>query len=451
MKNRIRQSIFTGLLFGLLFSAGAAYSQCTTAVMPDNPEMKAKAEESKVLYEDAIRSGQQAELKKAVAPYNWMLTNVPNHHISLYIQGIELFDKLATLEKDPARKKVYVDSLMIIYDLRVKNCGDEASVTNRKAISFLKFNANAQPAETLALLDKALELNGNNLLDATFLPYMQVIRLNYVNLKNMTDDQVLQRYDKLVAAIDAKIQNLQSQGKSVEKLQKIKADMEKVLLDTIKITCDIVRTKYVPKFQANPNDIDIAKKIFTFMLKEKCTDDPAWLAAAERIHQVPEEKSCGLAKNLGIIYLSKDQLDKAEGYLKEAQTLCNTEASDKGEILMYLGGIAAKRGSRSGARDLYRQAQQADPGLTKQVSEKIGDLYFQSYESCKQLVSKVEDRLVFLIAYDYYAKAGDKAKMAAAKENFPSKEEIFTENITSGSSATVKCWINESTTIRTRD
>jgi hypothetical protein len=450
MKNKIRQSIFTGLLFGLLISAGAAYSQCTEVKIPENPEMKAKAEESKVLYEDAIRSGQQTELKKAVAPYNWMLTNVPNHHISLYIQGIELFDKLATLEKDPAKKKVYVDSLLIIYDLRIKNCGDEASVTNRKAISFLKYNANAQPAETLALLDKALELNGNNLLDATFLPYMQVIRLNYVNVKNLTDDQVLQRYDKLVGVIDAKIQNLQSQGKSVEKLQKTKADMEKVLLDTIKITCDIVRAKYVPKFKANPKDIEIAKKIFTFMLKEKCTDDPNWLAAAEAIHAVPEEKNCGLAKNLGIIYLSKDQLDKAEGFLKEAQTLC-TETSDKGEILLYLGGISAKRGSRAAARDQYRQAQAVDPSLSKQVSEKIGDLYLQSYESCKQLVSKVEDRLVFLLAYDYYAKAGDKGKMAQAKDNFPSKEEIFTENMTVGSSATVKCWINESTTIRTRD
>ena len=58
---------------------------------------------------------------------------------------------------------------------------------------------------------------------------------------------------------------------------------------------------------------------------------------------------------------------------------------------------------------------------------------------------------MFLIAYDYYAKAGDSKKMGIAKENFPSKEEIFTENIQAGSSATVNCWINESTTVRTRD
>jgi tetratricopeptide (TPR) repeat protein len=451
MKNKMRHSIFTGFFLGLLFSAGAAFSQCTTIVLPDNPEMKAKAEESKVLYEDAIRSGQQAELKKAVAPYTWMLTNVPNHHISLYIQGIDLYDKLATLEKDKAKKKVYVDSLMIIYDLRIKFCGDEAAVTNRKANSFLKFNANEKPAESLALLDKALELNGNNISDGTLTPYMQVIKINYVNLKKMTDDEVMQRYDKLVAIADAKIQDAQSKGKPVEKLQKTKLDMEKVLLETIKVTCDIVRTKYGPKWKANPKDMEIAKKIFTFMLKEKCTDDPLWLEAAEAMHANPEEeKNCGLAKNLGIIYLAKENYEKAEKYLTESQSIC-TEAGDKAEIMLYLGGIEAKKGNRSGARDMYRQAAAADPSLSKQVSEKIGDLYFQSYEGCKKLTSKVQDRLVFLIAYDYYAKGGDKAKMAAAKENFPSKEEIFTENVSLGANVKVECWINESTTIRTRD
>jgi tetratricopeptide (TPR) repeat protein len=227
--------------------------------------------------------------------------------------------------------------------------------------------------------------------------------------------------------------------------------MEGVLLNTIKITCDIVRTKYGPKFKANPKDMDMAKKVFTFMLKEKCTDDPLWLAAAEAIHNDPNEpKNCGLAKNLGIIYLSKENYEKSEQLLKEAQTIC-TENADKAEILLYLGGISAKQGQKGAARDLYRQAASLDGSLSKDVAEKIGDLYYHSFDNCKELTSKVQDRLVFLIAYDYYAKAGNKSKMTAAKENFPSKEEIFTENITNGSAAQVKCWINEGTTIRTRD
>jgi tetratricopeptide (TPR) repeat protein len=447
MKQNRQKSIFAGAIALLLiFSSGIAYSQCTEIVWPESGEMKAKAEESKVLYEDAIKTGQIAELKRALTPYNWMLTNVPNHHISLYIQGIDLFDKLATLEKTPAKRKGYIDSLMLVYDLRVKNCGDEANVINRKALSFVKFNANEKPVETLQILDKALELNGNNILESTIVPYMHVVRLNYLNIKKMSDEEVIQRYDKLVAVVDAKIQKAQSEGKPVDKLQKIKGDLEELLIQTVKIDCNFVRKNYGPKFQQNPKDIDLAKKIFTFMLKDKCTDDPLWLQAAEAVHAV--ETNCGLAKNLGIIYLAKENYEKAEKFLKESQGIC--EGTDKADVLFYLASLEARR-NKSTARDMFRQVLSLDNSRAKDVNEKIGDLYLSSFETCKKLVSKVEDRLVFLIAYDYYAKAGDTRKMAMAKDNFPSKEEIFTENITAGSTATVKCWINENTTIRTRD
>lgn len=446
----MKNSILTGVFFIVtLFYASASFGQCTQVVWPEG-ELKAKAEESKVLYEDAIRSGQQKDLKAAVAPYNWMLKTVPNHHISLYIQGAELFDKLATLEKDEKKKDAYVDSLMIVYDLRMKNCGDEGNVMNRKALSYVKYNANDKPAESLQMLDKALELNGNNISDGALLPYMQVIRINKLKLKNLSDEDILNRYDKLVSVIDAKIQKLQSEGKPTDKIQTVKSQIDDLLATMVTMDCNFVKKNMEPKYRQNPKDMVLAKKIFTFMLQGKCTDDPLWLEVAENLHQNGGEKNCGLAKNLGKIYLAKDNFDKAVTYLKEAQTIC-TETSDKGEITLMLGGVEALRGNKAGARDLYRQAATQDPSLQKQVYEKIGDLYLTSFDQCKQLKSKVDDRLVFLIAYDYYSKAGESQKMATAKNNFPSKEEIFTEGIEAGTSKSVGCWIGESTTIRTRD
>jgi tetratricopeptide (TPR) repeat protein len=444
----MKKSILTSALsFLFLLYAGAAFSQCTTVVWPEKPEDKAKAEESKVLYEDAIRAGQYKDLKAAVQPFNWMLKTVPNHHISLYIQGAELFDKLATLEKDAAKKKVYVDSLMIVYDLRMKTCGDESNVMNRKALSFVKFNANEKPKESLSILDKVIRLNGVNISDGAIVPYMQVVKLNKLKLKNISDEQILQKYDTIVGIIDGKIQKNQSEGKPFDKLQTMKTQVDEILGSVVTFDCNMVKKIYEPKYRANPNDIVIAKKIFTQMLQGKCTDDPLWLEVAEKLHTT--EKNCALAKNLGKIYLSRDNYEKGAQYLKEAQELC-TEGTEKGEILLLRGQLEAVKGSKSTARDLYRQAVQADASLQKEVWEKTGDLILTSFESCKQLKSKVEDRLVFLLAYDYYSKAGASKKMAQAKENFPSKEEIFTEGIESGSSKTVSCW-GESTTIRTRD
>ena len=439
-----KTTILSGLLIVAL--AGSAFAQCTEVKWPADPEMKAKAEEKKVLYEDALRAG---NAKHAIAPLNWLLINTPQLHNSIYIQGADVFDKAASEEKDPARRQVYADSLIIVYDLRIKNCGEEASVTNRKALSFAKYNINSKTKETLDLLDKAFELNGNNVMDGTLVIYMQAVRLNALKLKNLTDEQVLERYDRVMNVIDAKIKKAQSEGKPVDKYKKFKDDIDAILITIVKVDCEFVKKNMEPKFKANPKDLALAKKIFTFMLQGKCTDDPLWLQTGEAIHD-GGEKDCGLAKNLGIKHLSNDNYAKAEELLKEALTIC-TDASDKGEILLYLGSIEAKKGSKSAARELYRQAAATTPENAKDAYSRIGLLYFNSFDDCAKKVNQADDRLVFLIAADYFQRAGDTKNLSLAKSSFPSKEEIFLVNYKAGETKSVGCWIGESTTIRTRD
>ena len=53
-------------------------------------------------------------------------------------------------------------------------------------------------------------------------------------------------------------------------------------------------------------------------------------------------------------------------------------------------------------------------------------------------------------AYEMYQKAGDSQRMASAKAQFPSIEEIFNENMKEGESLTVGCWINETVKLERR-
>ena len=201
-----------------------------------------------------------------------------------------------------------------------------------------------------------------------------------------------------------------------------------------------------PKFKQNPTDIGLAKKIFGFMLNGKCTDDPLWLEVAESIHKV--EKDYGLAKNIGVRYLSNDNTEKAEGYLKEALTLAKDPAG-KSEVLIYLGGIESKKGNKIGAREFFRQSLAADPS-SKEGYEKIGDLYQNSASDCKKNVSMAQDRLVYIAAYEMYQRAGNNQKMANARSQFPSVTEIFELSWKEGESKKIDCWINESVVLKTR-
>jgi tetratricopeptide (TPR) repeat protein len=182
------------------------------------------------------------------------------------------------------------------------------------------------------------------------------------------------------------------------------------------------------------------------MLQDNCTDDPLWLEAGEAIHKGEETKDFGLAKNLGKGYYRKENFEKAEFYFKEAMEIA-ANPSDKSDMLILLGGNEARKGAKSQARALYFQA--AELG-NKEGFEKIGDLYYGSFTECAKKESYAEDRLVYLAAYEMYAKAGNQQKMSQAKAQFPSVSELFDLDWKEGDTKVVKCWFNESVVLKTR-
>jgi tetratricopeptide (TPR) repeat protein len=421
-----------------------AFPQCKELKWPEN---KAKAEESVAVFSDAIK---QQNYREAVPALRWMLTNAPQWNLKLYIDAVEAYDKLAGKETDPAKKQVLVDSLMGLYDMRIKNCGEEAKVLDRKAFSAYKYNVQNKDkvAEVLALYDKDFELNGANVMDANLDPYMTVVQANFVHLKNLTDDQIFARYDKISAVIDAKLTKARQENKAdvVERLNKIKSSVDDRLAKMVKMDCGQVKKILEPKFKANPADLTLAKKIFQFMTTGGCIEDPLWLEAAEVIHKSTPDY--GLASNMAKLYLKKGNSEKAETLINEATTLAS-KPDQKAEALLFQGDIQSQKGNKVGARETYRKALAADPN-NKEGYEKIGDLYINSFSDCSQKKSIAEDRLIYIAAYEMYARSGNQQKMAQARAQFPSVTELFELNWKEGESKRIACWVGETVTLRSR-
>ena len=438
------KSSVLGLAFVFLASV-SALAQCKDVKWPEN---RAKAEESVAIYSDALKQG---NYRGATAGLQWMLKNAPQWQTKLYIDGTEIYNKLASAEKDPVKKQVLVDSLMMLYDMRITNCGDEINVLNRKAIYALAFNGQnkEKTAEVLALYDKVFELSGNNVQDNNLVPYMQAVQLNVALLKNLTEDQILQRYDKISEIIDVKIKKAMAENKQdvVDRLKKSKSQIDEILPKCgVKIDCDFVRKNMAPKFKQNPNDVVYARKIFQFMFTGGCVEDPLWLEAAEVVHK--DSPDYGLAKNMGLIYAKNGKMDRAEALINEATTLATTP-EQKAESLILQGDFTSQKGNKSAAREFYRKAIAADPA-GKDGYEKIGDLYMGSFKDCSKQVSLAEDRLVYIAAYEMYAKSGNQQKMAQARGQFPSVTELFELNWKEGEAKSISCWVGETVVLRTR-
>ncbi len=407
------------------------------------PEDKSTFDEKNVLYNDALRNN---DFKGAKAPHKWILINAPDVNQAIYINGEKLYKGLIDQEKDDAQKKVYIDSLMIMYDMRLQYtpCGKEADIAARKAYNSYRYNVKnrSELPNILKLYDEAYKLNGKDLPYYMLLPYMSVVQYNAKYVKNLSEDEILGHYDKIMETVDYQIANEKSSDR-VEKLKGYKSSIDGILVGLVNIDCDFVKTKMAPKFRENPSDLKLAKKIFGFMLNGKCTDDPLWLETGEVI--LANEPDFGIAKALGVKFKAADDNVKAEKYFNQALEITD-DLSAKAEMYIQLGNLR----SGSSARDLYRKALGADPSK-KEAYSAIGYLYYGSFEKCAGKEDWVKDRAVFIAAYEMFKRGGNTSMMSKAKDQFPSKEEVFTYNYEVGSTITVGCWVGETVTIQTRD
>ena len=443
-----RVIIFSLIIAGMFFAGESiVVAQCKGDFGADKPAAELKI----ALYGDAFRAQKYQEAR---APLHWLLTNAPKVSTKIYVDGVEVYDKLAGAETDPAKKQILIDSVFAVYDLRIANCGDEAQVIGRKANSMFKYyyKDKAKLPAVVAIFDRAYELNKENMMETNLDLYMKSVQLNSTfNKGSMTDEQILERYDNINAIIDAKSKKALDAGKAAdaEKLTAIRAKVDESLTASpVKFDCEMVKSKLEPKFRQNPTDQKLAKKIFTFMLQGKCTDDPLWLEAGELVKNI-EPKDFGLIKNLAVKHLGNGNAEKAEALMKEAQPLAIT-SDQKSDALMILGSLESKKGNNSGAREYFRQAASANIA-NKEAWSKIGDLYYNSFDDCAKRQNMAEDRLVYIAAYEMYQRGGDTQGMTKSKAQFPSKEDLFLLNWKNGEARKISCWVGETVSLRTRD
>ena len=430
---------FFGIMVLTFLSTLGAQAQCNDWNWPED---KSTAEEKNVLYTDELRN---SNFLAAVKPHRWLLENAPNLNTSIYINGVKIYAGLADMEKDEAKRQEWIDSLMMMYDMRMEYCGEEAEVLPRKAFDAYKYNIRNKDKlpELLELYDKTFDVSGNDVEYYITLPYMSIIYYNSKFHKNLSEEQILNRYDKLMQIMDHKMKN----GDNVSKLEEYKPKIDAMLVEIVNVDCEFVKKNMGPKFQENPEDLGLAKKIFGFMLAGKCTDEPLWLEAAKAIQK--QEPEYGLAKNIGLKCLGAGDQQCANQYLEQALTLTEDPAN-KADIYMTMADVKENAGAYAEARSLYYKALEADP-TKKEAYRNIGLLYFRSFDTCKGLEDQVKDRLVFIAAYDMFQKAGDSKLMQSAKEQFPSKGEIFDRNYNRGDTMNTGCWIGESVVLRARD
>lgn len=404
---------------------------------PENIDL---AKEKNAIYTDALKS---KLFSQAVAPHQWLLDAAPDLNESLYINGAKIYKNLADAEKDPAKKTELQDKALSMYDLRIKHFGNEAKVLNRKALQAYKFYSKKKSKyqELMTLFDRTFELNGSKAFDNILVAYMDVVRRYKLSGGAITDEEVIDRYSTISDIIDGKIKK----GKNVPRLEKYQENVDKLLTATVTVDCAFVESNLGPKMNET-KDIKMAKKVFQLLLTGKCSDSPLFLESAVLVFQ--SEPTYGIAKVIALKYSAAGDNDKALEYYDKTIELSDDNLKTA-EIYLNKAQIYASNKQKSAARTNARTAISYDPSL-KDAYTLIGNLYMGSSVECNKGVSRVDDRLIFIAAYNQYQRAGNTQAMQSAKEQFPSIGEMFELGLEEGQVMNVGCWINESVKLARR-
>ena len=431
------------------------------------PENKSEAEEKNVLYTDYLK---QQNCDQAKIHLDWLIENVPGLHVSIYQNGIKIYRCLIDKEEDPIIKNELIKKALILFDGRIENFGREAYVKNRKVtFAYTFYRSDKTQYESLFNMFKdAFLLNGNKIGNSNLVAYMDIVRKHKLTSKSISDDEVLEIYDMISKTISFKLSN---DGKNQVRYKKYQDNLDKLLTATITVDCNFVENTLGPKLielTSQPNDeiaqtdyetltpvdisysqeiVNLAKKIFQLSITGKCTSSEIALEAAKIMFT--NEKDFAVAKFISSRELFTKNYESALEYCDAAIESAGDNNDQKSEMFLRKAQIYQVIGNKVKSRDNARKSISFNSS-NSDAYKIIGNLYMASYEDCREGKSRVQDRLLFIAAYNIFKSGGLSNQANQAREQFPSMEEIFNENLEVGQSMNTGCWINETVTLNKR-
>jgi tetratricopeptide (TPR) repeat protein len=394
----------------------------------------------------------QKNYEDALPHWRWVFNNCPLASQNIYIDGAKMIVAKINDTKDLNSRNAYIDTLMLIYETRIRYFGDnpasrEGMVSGRQGIELDIY----RPSDTLRVyqyLRKSIEKEGINSEAAVVSRYFINI-CNQVKNKRFPVDSIAEAYSSLSDLVDQKLNLVKNDTSLLSRWLDVRNLLESQFEPYA--TCDEIDKIYSRKFKQTPNDTTLLKKITRLLDKKDCSDLDLFFQATESLHKVkPTGKS---AYMMGKLCLSKGDVTKAESYFVEAiPTLDDLQLA---KTCFFLAKINYDQKRYSEARSYAYKSLANNPGDGK-CYLLIGNMYAASAASCGGS-DEIASKAGYWAAVDKFIKArnvdptiADEANKSIAiySSYFPTRERLFFNDVKEGSSYNVGCWIGETTTVR---
>ena len=393
----------------------------------------------------SLYSGYMSQKNYADAALFWTKTQnkCPKLKPNLYANGAYIYKQIIkqkSKDKSPDLA-AYKDTLYMIYDNWMANFGECNSTKAALAKDIITIKDQKNFPKSYALYKEVMEKQPE-ILKSSDMKYFFVYTGMYMLKKGKIKcEDFLSNYESLSAICENNI----AQENKPDKFTNVQNILDKKLGETPCASCDKLEEIYTNKYNADPENMDKIRKIFSSLSNNKCTESKLYLTLLDKVLNDPNNPPT--AKDLFNAALSdyrRKDFNKAEGRFNRALSISEDDIQ-KQKIYEILFDISFTRKQYKKGFDIASKLSDNCAANDKKsriiaASSSVG-------------TSAFDKSLIYCLALRYASNSCGKTPENAInswKAQLLPKSELIMIDVEKGSSQNVPYW-GQSVELKTRD
>jgi len=378
-------------------------------------------------------------------PWLKVFEDCPGSSEKMYVDGVTMFHSfIDSTSAGPAREAL-IDTLMLIYDRRMEYFGGEGNVLGRKGRDLLTYRGDdiKQIQDAYDMLKKSIELMGKESGEAVMVLFISAgVSLNKEGI--IDDNQLMEDYLTVIGILG-------EPEVRTPRWERARVAIEKILTEGNVPLCEALNNYFDPQLEQNRSDTTFLHNVVFTLKTSGCDSSGTYMAALEDLYNI--EPGAGSAHDLAILFIERNDLEKAAGYLGNALQDEDTGTESRAEWYYELAVVSLAIKDYCAAIDAAREAIKLKSNSGKAYIL-LGDAFIASRGN---LGDDFKQRTAFWAAADQYQKARSvdpsveaesSQKLGEIAGQYPGSEDVFFNDIKDGDRYLVAGCINENTTVR---
>ncbi len=422
--------------------------------IPTYGEDSAQCVMSYYLYRQSFRdwenSGDMFYFQDLLPYWTYVFTSCPGFRLNTFINGARIYEHRISLlphnERQPA-----IDTLLMIFDERIKYFGNEAVVLGLKAVAMVQ-HMPENTKEVYEVLKRVAELKKLNTPNHLMVFYMQYA-VRYYEEGGIPLSELINVYIEVdgIARHNISLNNASSPEyrESIERIEQLMLDY---------LDCNVMQDVFMPQFLADSTNVELCRRIMGLMAYNQCYQQPVFRRTLNQLNRL--DPTPRLLMFQGNLFSSEGNYEEALTAFKKAlKGFKEDQIDDRYEAHMKKAEIYLLQRQYQNARASAMRALGVKPD-DAEANLMLGNIYLQGRETCGSSFDAQHSGA--WAAFDRFQRARNLSTnqsvqnrategIQQARSRFPLTRDIFFNNRTLGQTFTAPCWINETVTVRASD